>query len=217
MTRRGYSCGRKRKGSYTMRKILWLAAVAVIGLASTAQANVTPTLLSVAAEGSLFRYTYQVTLDSDQGLIKGSKISIFDFAGFSGGLTSSNPTFAAGTELFTTGLLTPPSFTDDPTITNLTMTWMDGDFNASGGPFPETNFILSALSTLSSTRFDGFTSGAVKNNGATTGQATFNVGPIAVPFAAVPEPSTWAMLIVGFGGVGAMARSRRRRGLLSAA
>ena len=32
-----------------------------------------------------------------------------------------------------------------------------------------------------------------------------------------PEPSTWAMLILGFGGVGAMIRARRRHGMLSRA
>ncbi|WP_374578158.1 THxN family PEP-CTERM protein [Phenylobacterium sp.] len=33
---------------------------------------------------------------------------------------------------------------------------------------------------------------------------------------AVPEPSTWAMMIVGFGAAGAMVRSSRRRGALAA-
>jgi len=33
----------------------------------------------------------------------------------------------------------------------------------------------------------------------------------------VPEPSTWAMMVVGFGGVGFMIRSTRRRELLAAA
>lgn len=201
-----------------MRKVLWVAAVAVIGFASAAQANITPVMTGVTAEGSLFRYTYQVSLDSDQGLINGSKLSIFDFAGFAGGLTTSDATFAAGTELFTSGMLTPPAFTDDPTVTNLTLTWTGDAYHNTGGPFPETNFTLTALSRFNTTRFDGYTATAVKNNGISIGQATNNVGPISVPFAAgVPEPASWAMLIVGFGGVGAMSRSRRRRRPLSAA
>ena len=32
----------------------------------------------------------------------------------------------------------------------------------------------------------------------------------------VPEPATWAMMIMGFGGIGGLMRSRRRRGLTSA-
>lgn len=34
---------------------------------------------------------------------------------------------------------------------------------------------------------------------------------------AVPEPGTWAMMIVGFGGVGSMVRASRRRNVVSAA
>jgi hypothetical protein len=34
--------------------------------------------------------------------------------------------------------------------------------------------------------------------------------------AAVPEPTTWAMMIIGFGGVGALMRRRRRDGGLAA-
>lgn len=194
-----------------MRKLLWLAAAAAIGFSGAAQANITPVLTSVTPQGSLFLYTYQVTLDSDQGFLNGSKTSIFDFAGFSGGLTSSNPTFAAGTELFTTGQLTPPAFADDPNVVNLTMTWTDGAFHNTGGPFPETQFTLTALSTFGATHFDGYSSTAVKNNGPSVGQRTDNVGPVEVPFSAgVPEPTSWALLIVGFGGAGALLRSRRR-------
>lgn len=46
--------------------------------------------------------------------------------------------------------------------------------------------------------------GVSRGNGAYGGQATF------IPTSAVPEPSTWAMLLVGFGMTGVAMRYRRR-------
>lgn len=46
-----------------------------------------------------------------------------------------------------------------------------------------------------------------------SGTATIEVGGLAAP--GVPEPSTWALLILGFGGVGAGLRGRNRRARLS--
>lgn len=198
-----------------MKNIL-LGAGAALLLATTAQANITPVLASVTPSGSNFLYTYQVTLDTDQGLVPGSKTSIFDFAGYvPGSATSSSAFFVAGSELSTVGLITNPLFTDDPTVANLTLT-STGNYNASNGPFPETNFTLTALSTFNSTANDGYASGAVKNNGTAMG-ATFNVGPVEVPISgAIPEPATWGLMILGFGGVGAMIR-RRKSGMAFAA
>jgi hypothetical protein len=194
-------------GQQTMKNFL-LGAGAALLLAGSAQANITPVLSSVTASGSNFLYTYQVTLDTDQGLVPGSKTSIFDFAGYvPGSVTSSSAFFVAGSELVTSGLITNPLFTDDPTLTNLTLT-SNTTFNASGGPFPETNFTLTALSTFNNRGPDGYVSGAVKNNGTAMGQ-TFNVGPVDVPMANVPEPATWGLMMLGFGGVGAMMRRRK--------
>jgi len=39
----------------------------------------------------------------------------------------------------------------------------------------------------------------------------------AVPVAAVPEPSTWAMMILGFAGVGFMAYRRKAKPAMMAA
>jgi hypothetical protein len=53
-------------------------------------------------------------------------------------------------------------------------------------------------------------------NGATLAQGSFSIGAPVVIAAAVPETSTWAMLILGFAGVGFMAYRRRNQAALAA-
>jgi hypothetical protein len=51
------------------------------------------------------------------------------------------------------------------------------------------------------------------------GQRNFFTGTFSISEAAmgaVPEPATWAMLVLGFGGIGAMLRLARRRALVPA-
>lgn len=48
--------------------------------------------------------------------------------------------------------------------------------------------------------------------GATADSFTVNIGPAVAP-GAVPEPATWAMLILGFGAVGGALRRRKRPAL----
>lgn len=45
----------------------------------------------------------------------------------------------------------------------------------------------------------------------TAGGTSANIDNIVATVAAVPEPATWAMMLIGFGAVGAAMRSQRRR------
>src|SRR4051812_48352109 len=187
-------------------KTLLLATAALLGAATMAHAAITPALTSVTAEGDLFRFTYQGSLDGDTGVVNGSKLVIYDFAGFAGGFQVPNANIVASTE-FSSGFFAP-GHTDDPTILNLVFTWTGPAFNASGGPFSAVDFEgLSALSTFGGTTTDGFASLGVKNNEA-TGTLAYAAGSVMTPFAAVPEPATWGLMIVGFGGVGGLMRKR---------
>ncbi|MDZ4374842.1 MAG: PEPxxWA-CTERM sorting domain-containing protein [Phenylobacterium sp.] len=201
-----------------MKKLL-LAAVASIGLAGAANAAVIPVLTDVSADGDLFRFTYEATLSADAGVMQGSKLVIYDFAGFAGGFETPNPFIEASTELVTAiapapgGVLPALPNDDNPLVENLVFTWTGPDFQTDDGPYTNINFILSVLSEYSDIRTDGFSAVTVKNNGAQQGSPLYNVGSTSVPMAgAIPEPGTWAMMIIGFGGVGAL--MRRRRGVL---
>ena len=183
-----------------------------------AQASVIPVLTDVTAEGDFFRFTYQTTLAGDAGVTDGNRLVIFDFAGFAGGLDVPSPFITASTELTSAlfpapdGVLPSPPYDDNPLIPNLVFVWNGPDFRTSGGPYEPLTFNLSALSSFSAVVMDGFSAISIKNNGMASGTGLYNQGTTEVPLAtgAIPEPATWAMMIMGFGGVGALVRRRRQ-------
>jgi hypothetical protein len=63
--------------------------------------------------------------------------------------------------------------------------------------------------TVTGTGHDTLTIGGFRNDGGFFGLDDVSVAPIV---AAVPEPSTWAMMILGFFGVGFMAYRRKQNG-----
>jgi len=74
----------------------------------------------------------------------------------------------------------------------------------SGNLFPPDNVALS---------FDSFTTSFTVDTLSgpwTLGRAVAGYLLVSPGMAAVPEPATWAMMIIGFGGVGALMRRRRR-------
>lgn len=56
----------------------------------------------------------------------------------------------------------------------------------------------------------------LKSISTTWGFSARALGPTTFTLSLVPEPATWAMLIAGFGAVGAAARSTRRRSIMPA-
>lgn len=202
-----------------MKRLLLAAGVALC-LSGAAHASITPVLASITPSGSDFVFSYNATLSGDEGLTNGSQLVIFDFAGYvPGSIFAPSPDIATSvvmTANFNTGaggVQVNPMFADDPTIPDLVFTYIGPDFHTSGGPFSSITFSgLTAASTLGGLTLDGFSSRAISNNGmGTVGTASFNNGAVGVAAAVVPEPASWALLIVGFGGAGTLLRARRRK------
>ena len=75
-----------------------------------------------------------------------------------------------------------------------------------GGMFPPANGDQSAAATNRNVSFDFDRSLGITRVGFSSGQLAFELDNLSI--SAVPEPTTWAMLLVGFGMVGAAARRR---------
>lgn len=200
-------------------KMALCAAAAILAVAGTANAAIIPTLESVTPDGSDYLWSYQGTLAGDEGVSasNGSRLVIFDFAGYvPGSIFAPTPDIATSIEYTSTGVQTPPGFVDNPLLPNLVFTWIGPDFDTTGGPYSDINFDgLGAESTFNLTTISAFGAKSVKNNGPEVGTTDYNDGHVAVPTAAVPEPATWAMMLFGIGMLGAVAR-RRRLGAVAA-
>jgi len=198
-----------------MKKPLLLAA-AIGSLAAPAGA-VTVVLDGTAADplGTRFIYggTYAVDPQTNQtfeSMIPGSRFIIFDFAGYvAGTITSGNANMAPSIEMTSTGLLLPPGFVDDPTVPNLVFTWIGPAFT----PPPDYAFTgYSAVSIYPGVDGDATVFSSLDQNVA-NGTPLYMQGHIAGPVAlatAIPEPTTWAMMVLGFGMVGIGMHGRRR-------
>jgi hypothetical protein len=192
-------------------KRLAIVAAALCGAVSSANAAVIPVLDTVTLVGADYEFSYSGTLSGDVGLVTDDVLIIYDFAGYVPGSVSAGiyaADVAASTEL--TSAFAPIGFIDDPLLANLVFRWKGSPFNASGGPFSDVDFAgLTARSIYSGTTLDGFVALSTINNGAATGQKDFNAGAVAVPEGVtVPEPATWALMILGLGLAGAALRRR---------
>jgi hypothetical protein len=102
-----------------------------------------------------------------------------------------------------------------------TAAWTDGlqlqikGFNGANELFSQTLTLNTASPYLFAANWAGVTS--VTFNAYGNGQTHFAMDNVTIDqrVSAVPEPATWAMMIAGFGAVGAMARSNRRRQVIA--
>lgn len=211
-----------------MRKIIFsiLAGAAAVAMASPASATITVTYLDCGGGSSCITGTTNVNLDSffgntATGHLNGVAVNFVSttddlIAGqgqasiASGGadVLINNLTFSVGTGFFTTAEF---NLTDQPRNATLIITTAGGasqafaiDGNGSnrfGIQVTSTDLITSA--TLDSALGFG-TFSQLRLGGLVAGQT-----------GAVPEPATWAMMLLGFGGMGVALRRRRKAATLA--
>ena len=103
-----------------------------------------------------------------------------------------------------------PSTTISFTLTDTSGTWASSDvvlIDNAAGNLAAAHIAVCDLAANPTCNSD---IGAVATGFATNGEGSGGPGGF------IPEPATWAMMIIGFGGVGALMR-RRRRGMLAIA
>jgi hypothetical protein len=172
--------------------------LAVAGLISMSggkvAASITPTLDSVTPSGGNFVYNYHADLTSDQSIISGSFVTIYDFSGLVGTPTVDQPGWTVSTALVgKTAAGTAP--TDNPTILNFSITWTGGTV---AGPVPAI-ITFHATSTFNQTNILAgnlqFTSQATKTT--LPGSPFGSIGPVTGPNSLVPEPTSFVLLALG--------------------
>jgi len=199
------------------KKALVLAAACLLP-GSTACAT-TVFLENVTPAASQYTFSYGGSLSPTEGVKSGSILVVYDFAGYvAGSIAATSPFVTAVTALSNPGLILDPAFTDDPNIPNLVFTYTGPDFQtnpAAPGTYPALSFTgLSARSIFKNVNLDGFSTLTVKNTLFEAGTQVFSTGSVGVP-SAVPEASTWGLMIVGIGIVGGTMRRRRKSASLS--
>lgn len=173
-------------------KRLFLAAAAAAALlsgASAASAAQFHTFTMPEADGS-FSGTF-----GNNGIEAGAFTNIFDFA-----LPTGHSSFTASSSFFTN-----PQ--NDINFTSIRFNGMN--FNVGSTGQVEFRFLTGAAVTAGPQQL--IVNGTSGGNGSYAGTIAFT--PNA---AVVPEPAAWALMILGFGGTGAMLRRRRQETVIAA-
>jgi len=175
---------------------------------NSAPASVVVTLDSVTPEGGgIFDWVYRASLQPDQTLRTNDFFTIYDFGSFSNRFFgATDPTlqssFAVSTQPF--GVTPSGAAPTDTAIPNFTVRYTGPDIVpvATGGGVTLGNLIVKSSTDLRT--LSAFTALSIKTGGA----EIINGGPIQVA-AAIPEPSSLALLIAGLVATGGFAFRRR--------
>jgi hypothetical protein len=119
-----------------------------------------------------------------------------------------------GTEISNTGIFGPGNgsffFTDGGPVVGHTF------INGNDGPYSTLSGATFQAGTNTLFFIGNNTNGGINGGEAGGPAAIFFDGTVTFDVAAVPEPSTWAMMILGFAGIGAMTYRRRKNAMLAA-
>jgi hypothetical protein len=170
------------------------------------------------ADHNLFSAFADHTPGADTGLmmvINGSGVA--DTTIWSEG-TAATPLIGAAGTAFTFSFWLASVYPASPASLNL---WINGEklngvtFNALGGQENLgvwQNFTYSGVSGA-----QGISSITLTNSNLEPNGNDFALDDLSLQGTAVPEPTSWALMLMGFGGLGAMLRSNRRQLVLAAA
>jgi len=156
--------------------------------------------IAVPASAAEFFFDFETSRALFGGPVEGSGVfTTSDTAMTVGGQTAFAVTGITGT--FNGQTITGPTLATFGNFFPDAPTFVDGSgirFNTTG----ITNISLFFDSNQNSYRVNAIGAGR-------SSLVTANAGPVAV-VAAVPEPATWAMMLIGFGGIGYSMRRRRK-------
>lgn len=170
------------------------------GVTITGVTNLTNALVSITGGETLAGNGGQARLEAADGLVN----TTFTYKGLAGqslGFDLSNPALTFAQTEFRI-------FVGGGTATQATLTFLD----TAGLQFQQT-FAIPANGFFNAQAIDGqqINYFSIATNGSFQDLRQVRVGGVAsIPVGLVPEPASWALMILGFGGVGVLARRQRR-------
>ncbi|KQS04017.1 hypothetical protein ASG11_06930 [Sphingomonas sp. Leaf357] len=139
--------------------------------------------------------------NTSAAIVAANGLSVLNFAPVAGGVFSLNG-FQAGSRTADFNITTGST----QSATGILVEGLSGSIVVASTSFSFTGFDFSTFQL--SNAFSGLTSARITATGPNA-NAEFVLDNVVVNAAAVPEPATWGMMILGFGMIGAAARSRK--------